>query len=146
MLQTVGWRTAGHGAAIFIDFTEGHRSLGTFFDESRFTRAALRHANIREKGPSLEWNLTRSNFLISAVPTLHEVWGQISGGDWKTRSDAPAETRGDLPGISIELQRNGQNYLLTYRWVEFARSSSTIELQERESVVDSGASVHMVSR
>ena len=47
---TIGLRISGHRAAgIFIDFTEEHKSLGTYS-----TSASQRHANIREsRGPSL---------------------------------------------------------------------------------------------
>ena len=51
---TVGLRIAGHRAAgIFIVFLKGTEVLGST-RRARFTRAALRHANIRDnKGPSL---------------------------------------------------------------------------------------------
>ena len=69
--KTLQFRISGQRAAgIFIDFTEEHESLGINSTSAIFTRATLRHANIRDnEGPSLNKNTSR-RFLISAVPTL----------------------------------------------------------------------------
>ena len=49
----------------------------------RFTRATQRHANIREnQGPSLGKNTRQTS--SSAQSVRSEIWGQISGGVWKT--------------------------------------------------------------
>ena len=57
------------------------------------------------------------------------------------KSDAPAEMRGNLPRISKD---KATFYSLTDEWI--LPAASTIKLKEREFVVDSGASMHMVSK
>ena len=86
----------------------------------------------------------KSKFLISAVPTLWNLRTDLRRR-LKDKSDAPAETRGDLPRISFS-SKKGQVYILfAYQWVEFAGRIHN-KPEEREFVVDSRASMHMVSR
>ena len=62
----------------------------------RFTKAAQRHANIREKQRSVARTKFKSKFLISAVRTLRN-WTVGLRKRLKDRSDVPAETRGEWP-------------------------------------------------
>ena len=64
----------------------------------------------------------------------------------KTDLQAPAETRGDLPRISISSKKEDKATFYSHveEWIEAAASS--IKPEEREFVVDSGARMHMVSK
>ena len=62
-------------------------------------------------------------------------------------SDAPAETRGNLPKNIHKLKKRKtqlHSIRLLRKWIEAA--ASTIRPKEREFVVDSGASMYMVSK
>ena len=110
----------------------------------RFTRAALRQANIREnKGPSLEKYKTK--ILISEVPTLGNLRTDLQE-KLQDKSDAPTETRRNLPRKSISTKKEDKTafYSPCEEWVLTA--ASTINPEEREFVVDSGAIMHMVSK
>ena len=109
----------------------------------RFTKATQRHANIREnKGPSL--NKYKSNFSISAVRTLWN-FGIGIRRRLKNRSDVPAETRGDLPRIS-ESSKKRTKQPSSHLPTNGVPAPSVIKPDEKEFVVDSGASMHMSSR
>ena len=62
------------------------------------------------------------------------------------KSDAPAETRGNMPRISLssKSRKNPTFYSPSDEWV--LPAASTVKPEEREFVVDSGASMQMVSR
>ena len=57
----------------------------------------------------------------------------------------PAEIRGNLPGKSIGSKKEDKAtlYSLSEQWI--LPAASTINTEEREFVVDSGVSMHMVS-
>ena len=76
----------------------------------RFTRAALRQANIRDnKGPSLGKNQVKSSHQRDLRKRPQD------------KSDAPAETRGNLPRTSLISQKRKESYILfAFRWVGFA--------------------------
>ena len=62
------------------------------------------------------------------------------------KSDAPAEMRGNLPGKSASSKQEDKAtfYSPSDEWI--FRAASTFKTEEREFVVDSGASIHMVSK
>ena len=64
----------------------------------------------------------------------------------KDKSDVPAETRGDLPNIftSSKEKDKATFYSTAEEW--FLPAATAIEPEEIEFVVDSGASMHMISR
>ena len=109
----------------------------------RFTRAALRQANIGEKeGPSLgkiqvKCPHQRSHHAMKIDGSLR--------GRMKDRSDAPAETRGNLPRKSKNLKKEDKAtfYSSSEEWI---LPASTKTPEEREFVVDSGSSMHVVSK
>ena len=63
----------------------------------------------------------------------------------KDRSDAPTETRGDMPRTSIA-QRNGQGYILFAYKRMVSSSAIRDKTGGKEFVVDSRASMHTSSR
>ena len=86
----------------------------------------------------------KSNILISEVPTLWS-WRTNLQERLQDKSDAPAETRGDLPK-NIHAQRKGQSYKLFAFWLVDLAGRIHNKLEEGEFVVDSEASMHMVSK
>ena len=63
----------------------------------------------------------------------------------KDESDAPAETRGDLPKISISSKKDKATFFSpTDEWS--LPAASTTKPEEREFVMDSQTSMHMVSK
>ena len=64
----------------------------------------------------------------------------------RDKSDAPAETRANLPRMSISSKKRKSYILFAFRWVGFAGRVHNENLEEREFVVGFGASMHMVRR
>ena len=107
----------------------------------RFSRAVLRPGNIREsKGPSL-------NEIQVKLPHQRSPYAvKFEDRSQEDKSDAPAEMRGDLPRNICKLKEREKAtfYSPSDEWV--LPAASTIKPEEREFVVDSGPSMHMVSR
>ena len=103
----------------------------------QFTKAVLRHANIRDQKPSL-------GLICPGDPHHHNPLPQNLRIGLKKRrkgkSDTPVKPRG-------KWQEGGtqNNILLTFGELGLP-SPSTIKPEEREFVVDSGASMHMISK
>ena len=141
---TIGLRISRYGAAqVFIDF---------FFRKSsnilkpircvRFTKAVVRHANIRDQKPSL--GKFAQVILISVTPMLQI----LRIGLRKRRngkSDAPAKQRGSWPKISSKLKEKDKTAFFSPS-ENRCLPASTLIPEEREFVVDSGASMHMISK
>ena len=87
----------------------------------------------------------KSKFLISEVPTLWnlrtDLWERL-----QHKSDVPAEMRGELARKIDKLKKEDKAtfHSLSEEW--FVLAASTIDPEEREFVVDSGASMHVVSK
>ena len=58
----------------------------------------------------------------------------------------PAEMRGDLPNISISSKKRTKLHSFRLRTNGVSQAPSVIKTEEREFVVDSGLSMHMLSR
>ena len=91
------------------------------------------------------WIKYKSNFLISAVPTLWNLRTDLRRRP-KDRSDVPAETRGDLPRISLSSKEREKLHSFRLLMSGVCRPHPQKKTEEREFVVDSGASTHMSSR
>ena len=67
---------------------------------------------------------------------------------WQTerKSDAPAETRGNLPRTSLISEKRKKLHSIRFPLSGVLPVASTMEPEEREFVVDSGASMHMVGK
>ena len=110
----------------------------------RQTRAALRQANIREnKGPSLnkiqvKHPHQRSPYAVKFEDQSHE--------ETERQERCAAETRGDLAKNILKVKETDQATFFspTDEWI--LPAASTIKLEERKCVVDSRASMHMVSK
>ena len=138
-LCIVGLRAAG----ICHDFTEGHKSLGTKPTSTIHKICAASSKHPRKQRSTAQQNTSQTS---SSTQSLRcEIWGQISRGDWKTRAMRPRRMRGDLPRLSISSKKRKTAFCSpTDEWI--LPATSTIKPEEREFVVDSGASMHIVSR
>ena len=103
----------------------------------RFTKATQRHANIREKGPSL-------GKIQVKIPHQRSPYAM------KFEDRSPEDTARQercARGDAWELARNIRNLKKEDTSAFYSHpAASTTNLEEREFVVDSGASMHMVSK
>ena len=113
-------------AGIFIDFTEGHQSLGTNSTSTIHKSYSASCWHPRETNVH-RWLKHMSNFLISAVPTL---WNSRTGlrRRLKKQERCAAETRGDAWRLAKKTswsskERDKATLLLTYQWMEFTSPS-----------------------
>ena len=110
----------------------------------QFSKGTQRHANIREnKGPSLGKIQVKLPHQRSPCAMKFENTSQ----EETERQERGA--RGDAWRLAkniLKLKKERQSYILfaSDEWV--FRAASTIKLEEREFFVDSGASMHMLSR
>ena len=127
---TVGLRISRHRVVgILINFTEEHKNLGTNSTSTVHKSCAASRRHPRKQRT-----------------VRNEIWGYISGRDRKTGAMCPRR-RVETCQVNLKAQRNGQSYLLlTYRWVDFAGRIHNKPRGKKEFVVDSGASMHMVSK
>ena len=102
----------------------------------RFTVSTLRQASIREKkGPSL--GQIQVKIVISEVPTLLNLRTDVKKR-LRDNSDPPAARHGILSNLFTSSEKRTK--------IRSDAAASTIKPEEREFVVDSGASLHMVSQ
>ena len=142
----VGLRITGRWVArICNDLSEGPKSFGT---NSTSTIHKSRTASSKQprKHRVHRWIKYKSKFLISAVPAPWNMRTDLRKRP-DDKSDAPAEMRGNMPRISLSsMSRKKPDILFVFRWVGFAGRINSKAGGEREFVVDSGASMQMVSR
>ena len=118
-VTTIGLRISGHRAAgIFIDLTEQHKSLWTNSTSTIHKRFAASSKHSRQRSTVARKDTSQTSSLAQSV--RRDLWGQISGRDRKTGAMLP---------------RND--------WSVWAPCTKT---EEREFVVDPGASMHVVSK
>ena len=113
----------------------------------------LKHAEtnptceIHESYCTSQWNSRQKSFArtnlprwtSSAQPQRSKIWGSVSGGDRVTSAKCPrSSVEAGQKCIQIKGARKS-NILLTC-------PASNLKLEEREFVVDSGASMHMISK
>ena len=143
--RQLGCVSRERAAEIFIDFTEGHRKSWDQFDESTIHKsyAASRRHLLPKKGPSL--GKIQVKIQISASPyamkfedrSQEEIERQercARGGAWRLAKNIFKLTQTDRATF----------FSPTNEWS--LPAPSAIKLEEREFVVDSGASMHMLSR
>ena len=109
----------------------------------QFSNATLRHANIRErKGPSL-------GIICPADPAELSPYAPKFEDRSKDETEGQERcARGDAwlaKGI-LKLKENNKSIFLTYRELVCLPTPSVAKLEEREFVVDPGASMQMLSR
>ena len=137
---TVGMSVAGHRATgIFVDFTEGHRSFGT-----NSTSTIHKSCAASSKHPRQQRSVARN---ISSQKFSSAQSSEVLKFDNESHAPTERQERVDISQEYLQAQRNGQNYLLlTCRSKWSLPAPSTRKSEERESVVDTSASMHMVSR
>ena len=122
---------------------EGTKVLGPS-RRVRFTKAPLRHANIREnKGPSLG----KIHFKIHHQRSPYAINFEDRSPGETARQECCA--RGDAWELAKKIHKLKKEDKATFyspseEWI--LPAASTIHPEEREFVVDSGASMHMVSK
>ena len=129
-----------------------HRSLHRFYGRTQTCRnrsdlyvkfkkkAVARHAYIRDQNPSLGY-ISQVNF-ISAGP---KIWGSVSGGDRVAWARCPrCSVEAGQKCVQKLKEKNKATFFLLSE--NGCLPSSTLKPDEREFVVHSGASMHMVSK
>ena len=107
-------------------------------------RFPLRQANIREKeGPSL--GKIQGKIPHQQIPYAMKFEDRYLQERLQDKSDAPAEMRWNLPRQFASSKWKTKSYILSPSEEWILPAASTINPEEREFVVDSGASMHMVS-
>ena len=133
---------SGYGAAeVFIDFAEELKTYGNQSDCIKFTKAVVRHADIRDQNPSL--GMIAQVILISVAPMLQNLrnWSQEET-EWQERCARAA----------WRLAKSIQKLMEKNEAAFFSPSenrcllASNLKPEEREFVLDSGASMHMISK
>ena len=108
----------------------------------RFTKAVVRHANIRDENPSLGMDFSR--WTSWAQPQRSKIWGSVSRRGGMARAMYPRsrmEVGPNFPKIQ------GENETTFFSPSENrCLPASALKPEERELVVDSGASMHMISK
>ena len=107
---------------------------------------------IHESYCTSQWNSRPKSFArinlprwtSSAQPQRSKIWGSVSGGDRVARARCPrSSVEAGQKCIQIKGARKS-NILLTFG--KLVLSASNLKLEEREFVVDSGASMHVISK
>ena len=108
----------------------------------RFTKAVLRHADIRDQNPSLGMICPGDPHLRN--PNASQIWGSVSGGDRVARARCPrSSVKAGQKCVKIKGAWKSSIFSPSENWCLLA--PSTLKPEEREFVVDSGASMHMIS-
>ena len=104
-----------------------------------FTKAIARHADFRDQNPSLGYICPGEPH--ERTPTLQNL--RIGLRRQNGKSDVPAKQRGSWPKVEIQ----GENRATFFSPSENrCLPASTLKPEEREFVVGSGASMHMISK
>ena len=109
----------------------------------KFTKAVVRHANIRDQNPSL-------GMICPGDPHQRNPKSQnLRIGlrkRWNGRSDVPVKQRGGWPKKILKINEKHKTAFFSPPENWCVPSPSTLKPEEREIVVDSGASMHMISK
>ena len=133
----------GYGAAeVFIDFAEELRHTET--DRCvQFTEAVLRHANIRDQNPSLGMICPGDPHQRNSNAPKFEDRSQE---ETERQARCAREAAWRLANYILKLKEKHKTTLFSPSENWRLPAPSTIEPEEREFVVDSGASMHMISK
>ena len=98
--------------------------------------------------PGKEWTIVGKNKCqrsSSAKSLCYEIWGQVPRREWKTAAMCPKKgVESCQKHHKLKEKDKAAFFFPAEEWV--LPATSTKEPEERELVVDSGASVHMVSK
>ena len=108
----------------------------------RFTKAVLRHANNRDQNPSLGMICPGDPHQRSPNAPQFEDRSQEET-EWPERE---VKQRGGWPKISSKLKEKHKTAFFSPSENWCLPAPSTLKPEEREFVVDSGASMHMISK
>ena len=108
----------------------------------QFTEAVVRHANIRDQNPSLGLICPGDPHQLNPNAPKFEDRSQE---ETECKSDAPVKQRGGWPKI-VKLKEKDKTAFFSPSENGCLPAPSTLKLEERKIVVDSGASMHMISR
>ena len=108
----------------------------------KFTKAIARHTKIRDQNPSLGY-ICQVN-LISVAPTLQNLRIGLKRRQ-SGKSKVPAKQRGSWPKVCLKLKEHERATFFSPSENRCLPASS-LKPEEREFVVDSGASMHMISK
>ena len=140
---TIGLRIPGYGAAEdFIDFSEELKKYGNQSDGFNSQKPTYVMLTFETKIHRLTW-FAQVN-LISGAPMLQI----LRIGLRKRRngkSDVPVKQRGGWPKKFQKLKEKNKATVFSPS-ENWCLPAANLKLQERESVVDSGASMHMISK
>ena len=142
---TIGLRLARFGSVGFSKWKNSHRETRCKKSWDQFEKYLRYVKQVSRKRKDHRQEKYKLKILISEVPTL---WNLRTGPmkRLKDNSDAFEARHGTLPKHIYKLKEKDKAtfYSPAEEWVP--RAASTKELEEREFVVDSGASMHMVSK
>ena len=108
----------------------------------RFTKAVLRHANIRDQNPSL--GMICPGDLHQRNPNAPNFEDRSQATEWRGRCAREAAWR--LAKHILKLKEKDKTTFFSLSENRCLPAPSTLTLEEREFVVDSGASMHMISK
>ena len=140
---TVGLCLSRHGAAKSASILWKSSNILKPIRCERFTKAVLRRADIRDQNPSLAMicpgDPRRRN---SNAPTLEDRSQEET--EWQERCAREAAWRLAANILKIKEKHKTAFFSLSENWC--LPAPSTMKPEEREFVVDSGASMHMISK
>ena len=135
---TIGMRISRYVAAeVFIDFAKTIRCV-------KFTKAVVCHADIRDKNPSLGYICPGDPHQRNTNAPKFEDRSQEET-EWQERRAREAAWR--LAQIfSKKMKEKHKTAFFSHSESWCLPAPSTLKPEEREFVVDSGASLHMISK
>ena len=139
---TIGLRLSGYGAAeVVINFTEELRHAETN-PTCKFTKAVARHAKIRDQNPSLGMICPGEPHQRSPNAPKFEDRSQEET-EWQEQGAREAAWKLAKSVLKLK-EKNKATFFSPSE--NRCLPASTLKPEEREFVVDSGASMHMISK
>ena len=139
---TIGLRLSGYGAAeVFIDFAEELRHTETD-PTCKFTKAVARHADIQDQNPSLGLKCPIEPHQRSPNAPKFEDRSQEEI-EWQERCAREAAWRLAKNILKLKEKKSATFFSPSENR---CLPAATLKPEEREFVVDSGASMHMISK
>ena len=140
---TIGLRTSRYLAAeVFIDLAGRGQTYGNQSDVVKFTKAVVRHAYIRDQNPSLGMICPSDPYQRNPNAPKFEDRSQEET-EWQERRVREAAWRLAKKCYEIKGEKQSSILLTSEKRCLLA---SNFKPEEREFVVDSGASMHMISK
>ena len=107
----------------------------------KFTKAVVHHAKIRDQKSFARILLSRWS---SSASQISPIWGSVSGRDGTARVMCPwSSAEAGQKYLKLKEKNKTAFFSPSENW---CLPESTLKLEEREFVADSGASMHMISK